>query len=146
MKKGLARVLTAGALVLGTVGVAPPALAGCTTQVVPAFTIGAAGRDLATTPRISVSVCESTQVPGVTFLPTVTVERYGTPGGESYAVYLDYPSVYGGTDVTVGIQIDGNYREVRVPASSPISGGRICLLFVGFSYHNPGNCLAHIQR
>jgi hypothetical protein len=143
MKKGIQRALMASALVVGVVGVAPPAMAGCTTQLVPAFTVGAAGRDLATTPRIWVSACGTTETPGVTFLPAITVERYGD---ESYGVYFDYPSVYGGADWTVGIEIDGSYREVRVPANPAISGGRICLLFVGFSYHNPGTCLAHIER
>lgn len=146
MRKAFMRVLLAGALVTGSLAWASPALAGCTSQTVPALTVGAAGRDLATTPRIAVSACETTTIPGVTFLPTVTVERYGTPGGESYAVYFDYGSVYGGTELTFSIQIDGEYREVRVPLNPGVSGGRICLFFVGFSYHNPGTCLAHVER
>lgn len=146
MRKRGARALVAGALVAGALGWASPALASCTSHVVPAFTVGAAGRDLATTPRIVVSACGTTTVPGVTFLPAVTVERYGTPGGESYGVYLDYPSVYGGIDWTIGVEVDGTYREVRIPANDGISGGRVCLLFAGFSYHNPGNCLAHVER
>ena len=143
MRSVLARALTAGSLVLGTLAWAPPAMAGCTTQVVPAFTVGVGGQDLATTPRIGIYWCGSTVLPTVDSIPTVTIEQYGA---ESYGIYADFPPGGGWIDWTFTIQVGDTTREVRVPVIPGGGGNRICLFFYGFEYHNPGNCLAHLDH
>ncbi|HEX2296059.1 MAG TPA: hypothetical protein VHN37_12195 [Actinomycetota bacterium] len=141
MRKSLARVLTASAIVIGALGWASPAMAACTSQVVPSLTVGALGQDLATTPQIGVSWCGESRY--FTGAPTVTVETYHP---DSYAVYLDFPSGGPKIDWTFTVQVGDTTRSVRVPVVEPAPTGRICLAFVGHAYHNPGTCLAHVER
>lgn len=141
MKKRLVRVLAASAIVVGTLGWSSPAWAVCESQVLPPFTVGAGGQDLATTPGLAVHWCGESRY--FTPPPTVTIETYG---GDSHGVYLDFPGGGPKIDWTFTVVIDGDDREIRIPVVEPAPTGRICLFYFGHAHSNPGTCLAHLER
>lgn len=106
------------------------------------ITVGAGGRDLASTPEAHVEVCIVANGDPTQAVPTPRVNlEYG------WSLMLDHaygsPSQFG---VSYRYSVDGSQSSWS--AVVPVGGGSgssTCVFFFGYSGYNPGNCLAYIN-
>lgn len=147
MKALVTRAFTAGALVTGSLAVAPPALAACEDgwMTLAPRTVGVAGEDVATTPGIIIRRCGTVDPPES--VPTPRVERYGAIDSTDFAIFLDFPEgEVGAGDWVIAVEVDGDYTEVPISTDHSMDGGSICLFFNGWAYSNPGGCVLYLER
>ena len=107
-------------------------------------TIGVAGQPVLTTPNMHVQVCVTADGdPTALPIPRIIQEPY-------FAIVLEQPGG-GPADVTVSVTyaVGGSPVEesVTVPVPGELWDGRTqCIVFMGESEYNLGNCLVYLEQ
>lgn len=144
MKSRIVRALTAGVLILGTLGWASPAMAACETARVGGYTIGAGGEPIATLPYVAVGWCGYVDPPTEWTVPVVEIEQY--PAADTFAVMVGKPRDSAGVHWVFAVNVNGTYQEVVISPHTGGGGEMQCLVFHGAKEWNPGGCQVFLER